>query len=554
MALLGLVNPAPAVPEPAVKGTTELQLRMEDVLASRRRVWVRGQLTERSAGRWWDRLLGKADPAVNPQHLHLESRISSHIFEANVPVLANGQFEATFVADLAAPRRGWRVARHRVQHGERSAEKCSVMLMPPEEATAVLVVVLPLSFTWPADGIQRLAESVLGGQLTAMLRRFEHGPSGQHAIYYLGCVPQEGNNRHVELALATTTLGWPTGNYVLLNTTAQDALAKLAGGLDRLRWLFADTLDLVVLNLEPTAQAVLAPSLVAAEDRATVRKVFQPDEDPWAACAGKVSAPTRASQPRPARGGLVPRHPVVFCHGMLAFSRLRMQLPEEWNYFIHLREFLRQRGVEALYPQVAPTSGVADRAEQLRDLIRRWTDEPINLVAHSMGGLDARYLIAHLGMAKRVVSLTTIATPHHGSHVADWFEDAFRERLPLVRAFEALGVNMDGFRACRPAACHEFNATTPNAPSVRYSSYAAEVAAARVSPALRRTWKLLHAVEGPNDGLVSVCSARWGECRGVLRADHFAQTPDGVFLRPGEDFDALGFYARLIEDLARSGL
>jgi hypothetical protein len=36
--------------------------------------------------------------------------------------------------------------------------------------------------------------------------------------------------------------------------------------------------------------------------------------------------------------------------------------------------------------------------------------------------------------------------------------------------------------------------------------------------------------------------------------DHFGQSPDGRFARPGEDFDALGFFSRLTEDLARRGL
>src|SRR5262249_5187529 len=38
----------------------------------------------------------------------------------------------------------------------------------------------------------------------------------------------------------------------------------------------------------------------------------------------------------------------------------------------------------------------------------------VHVFAHSMGGLDARYMISRLGMAKRVLSLTTIATPHRG--------------------------------------------------------------------------------------------------------------------------------------------
>jgi triacylglycerol lipase len=74
-----------------------------------------------------------------------------------------------------------------------------------------------------------------------------------------------------------------------------------------------------------------------------------------------------------------------------------------------------------------------------------------------------------------------------------------------------------------------------------------------VTPFLRRAFNLLTPHEGPNDGLVSVTSSRWGEYLGTLQADHFAQTPDGVFIREGENFDALGFYVRLVEDLARRG-
>jgi triacylglycerol lipase len=189
----------------------------------------------------------------------------------------------------------------------------------------------------------------------------------------------------------------------------------------------------------------------------------------------------------------------------------------------------------------------------LRDQILRWTDEPVNLIAHSMGGLDARYMITHLGMADRVRTLTTISTPHHGSYLADWFQAHFRERVPLLYALETFGFNVDGVHDTRPEVCREFNMQTPDRPEVRYFSYGGDVQPSHLTPFLRRAWSILTPVEGPNDGLVSVASARWGEYLGTLRADHFAQTPDGVYLRPGEDFDALGFYSRLVEDLARRG-
>src|SRR5262249_9407981 len=168
----------------------------------------------------------------------------------------------------------------------------------------------------------------------------------------------------------------------------------------------------------------------------------------------------------------------------------------------------RERGFCVLYPRVSPTGGVAIRAGELQEQITRWTNEPVNLIAHSMGGLDARYLITHLGMAYQVRSLTTISTPHRGTCVADWFIANFRQRIPLLIALEALGFNVDGFRDCRLAACQEFNASTPDMPGVKYFSYGGEVPAARLSPVLRRSWNMLTPVEGPNDGLVSVASAR----------------------------------------------
>ena len=46
---------------------------------------------------------------------------------------------------------------------------------------------------------------------------------------------------------------------------------------------------------------------------------------------------------------------------------------------------------------------------------------PFHIIAHSMGGLDSRFLITHLQPEEdnRVLSLTTIGSPHHGSPIAD---------------------------------------------------------------------------------------------------------------------------------------
>jgi triacylglycerol lipase len=566
-----LVEQATQAVEPSRRPITEAQLHLEEALASSGRLWIRGRFVDASAlfpepgkEHWWVPWRKKAESTAPPEKIRLETRIGGHLLASEAILQPDGTFETCCQGDLPPARRGWRIARNRITWGDLTAEKCCVVLSPRDDIRRVALVILPWACTSQVHGAQRLATSDFASRATPLLRQLSESRDGPHAFYYLARTPADpraadltplaGQSEHAELGLAATTLGWPSGNFVLLGHSGSDVQNSLHA-LDRLRWLFAKSLELVVVNLESALAEVLPPEVVPKEDRAAVRQLINSGEESTSAFNGsRQTAPSRAvSTLRPTRSGLVPRHPVVFCHGMLAFTTLHMELREDLNYFSPLREFLRERGFRALFPQVTPTGRVSARAKQLRAQILHWTDEPINIVAHSMGGLDARHLITHLGMSDRVRSLTTIATPHQGTYLVDWFLRNFGQRVPLLLALEAMGLDLDGFRDCLPSRCRDFNSCTADSPSVRYFSYGGSVPSSRVTPVLRRAWSLLHAVEGPNDGLVSARSARWGEYLGTLAVDHFAQTPDMTFVRPGEDFDALGFYFRLLEDLARRG-
>ncbi|KAL9578541.1 MAG: hypothetical protein Q9203_007057 [Teloschistes exilis] len=61
----------------------------------------------------------------------------------------------------------------------------------------------------------------------------------------------------------------------------------------------------------------------------------------------------------------------------------------------------------------------------------------------------------------------------------------------------------------------EFNPKTPDRGGVRYFSYGATVSPAILS-AFRRSNRIVSVQEGPNDGLVSVASSKWGEYKGTL--------------------------------------
>jgi triacylglycerol lipase len=536
MSALGLVPSG--VPDPSTKAAdlcpptppAALQLSFEDALASRRRLWVRGRLrgldvpTPPTNGRHWWAPWHKAEPPP-PAQLHLTTKISGTVLETTVPLQADGRFEALLEAELPVARRGWRLARCRATVEGQSAEACSLVLAPAAGTGDARAVLIPPEFSYDADGLRRLASSEFAERITRQLRGTDAGAP----VFYVACVPPDADNRQAELALAATALGWPAGAFVLLPAAGDEQPHALEFGIERLHWLFEGSRQVKVLSAGDPVRG---------------------NGDGVACGCRPVPA---VHYRRPSRAGLLPRSPVVFCHGMLACSLIKMSLPADSNCFSPLREFLNGRGFRVLYPQVPPTSGVVERAASLREQILRWTDEPVNVIAHSMGGLDARYMITHLGMAERVRSLTTVSTPHRGTYLAEWFRDNFRHRVPLLLALEALGVNVDGFRDCVPAACAVLNAQTPDMPGVTYFSYGGSVPASRVSPVLRRAWNILAPVEGPNDGMVSMASARWGQYLGTVGADHFAQTPDGVFLRPGEDFDALGFCTRLVEDLAHRG-
>jgi triacylglycerol lipase len=116
--------------------------------------------------------------------------------------------------------------------------------------------------------------------------------------------------------------------------------------------------------------------------------------------------------------GSAPKNPIVLCHGLLGFDSLYGIV----NYWNEIPETLRAAGADVYVATVSPTSSTEARAEELvQQISKEYPGRSVHLIGHSMGGLDCRHLVAHL-MHKanfKVLSVSTIATPHHGSPAAD---------------------------------------------------------------------------------------------------------------------------------------
>ncbi|KAK4110038.1 alpha/beta-hydrolase [Canariomyces notabilis] len=220
-----------------------------------------------------------------------------------------------------------------------------------------------------------------------------------------------------------------------------------------------------------------------------------------------------------------PKHPVVLAHGLLGFAELKLagSLLPSIHYWRGIKEALSGNHAEVITASVPPSGSIEHRAAKLaEDISAQAQGKSVNIIAHSMGGLDARYMISQLHpKGVDVKSLVTVGTPHHGSPFADYIIDRIGP-LYLPRLYHlwerATGWEPSAFAQLTTRyMAEEFNPRTPDDPAVRYFSYGAMVMhrPPLLSP-FRYSHRVIERVEGPNDGLVSVTSSQWGTYKGTL--------------------------------------
>ena len=242
-------------------------------------------------------------------------------------------------------------------------------------------------------------------------------------------------------------------------------------------------------------------------------------------------------------------HPIVLAHGWMAVDAFSLPGMRQ-EYFRGVREQLRAHGHRVYVSRVSPFATVPRRAEQLAEQLTKIDADKVNIVAHSMGGLDARYAITRLGLAERVASLTTIGTPHRGTPLAD-ASLVLRDMPRLQRALRSqLGLDFDAVHDLTTAQMAEFNEAVPDMQDVRYTSYIGCVRGGvrDVHTLLAPGFAFLKRKMGANDGIVPAVSQRWGNVVGEVRADHWAQ------IGWSHGLDVKRFYAAIARALARAGL
>lgn len=268
-------------------------------------------------------------------------------------------------------------------------------------------------------------------------------------------------------------------------------------------------------------------------------------------------------------------HPVVLAHGAAWFEAIGKTSARPGQYWSGVVERFQDLGIPTIAPVVTPAGSIEERAAELKQAIEStFPRGKVHILAHSMGGLDARYMIKMLGMGRRVRTLTTVSTPHRGSFYADF-----------ANRFIAQGQGLDwlagkyqlNFKALQSLSVYNienyFNPVVTDHPLVDYYSYAG-VTSLRRLPLPYWGMKLVISVAeraavgktvgratraaldeaipsgarnalglirdggasldwidpehaGRSDSVVSVSSARWGTYLGEIPEHHLAQIGSG---------------------------
>ncbi|MFD9625767.1 esterase/lipase family protein [Peribacillus muralis] len=143
-------------------------------------------------------------------------------------------------------------------------------------------------------------------------------------------------------------------------------------------------------------------------------------------------------------------------------------------------------------------------ASMLDDISNHFNGEKVNIIAHSKGGPDTQAALVHYGAYRYVGRVITLASPHHGSNLADLAYSWYAGWLGSL-----LGQKDDGTYSLQVGKMAEFRAATDNHINSRKNMYFTGAGMNRgpALTALSLGGEYLSSY-GENDGLVNVWSSK----------------------------------------------
>jgi len=251
------------------------------------------------------------------------------------------------------------------------------------------------------------------------------------------------------------------------------------------------------------------------------------------------------------------KYPLVLVHGA-GFRDKTFGI----NYWGRVPRCLAREGVKVYFGKTDSWGSIESNGELLKKAIyvvlEETGAEKVNIIAHSRGGLEARYVVSALDMERAVASITTMSTPHLGTRTMDVIIKFPEWLIRFISIFvdnwaKFLGdYNPDFYKSNRQLSkswCTEFNRKHPDKDGIYYQSYASVLRFFFGDILYLLTWIMVRIIDGPNDGLCPVESAKWGNFRGTVTGRRLMGISHGGIL----DFYRFPFRgARIIPPADRS--
>jgi triacylglycerol lipase len=242
------------------------------------------------------------------------------------------------------------------------------------------------------------------------------------------------------------------------------------------------------------------------------------------------------------------------------------------SYWGGIPNYLKRHGADVYTARQQAFLSIPDNAVRLKyrvlDILELTKKDKINIIGHSKGGLEARYMTGKLGMHDYVASITTLGTPHRGTHLADMVLG----KIPIPKFVLSQVTNLyakimgdehpDSFRAILQLSTglmKIFNEEVTDSRNIYYQSYASHISRDYPSYIWRTLAGIIKPYEGQNDGLVGVESAKWGDYKGIIRTAEATSTSHGDMIGLAQTFGnnkfhAGAFIATILHGLKTRGL
>ena len=157
--------------------------------------------------------------------------------------------------------------------------------------------------------------------------------------------------------------------------------------------------------------------------------------------------------------------------------------------------------------------------ENIEKILSETKTEKVNIISHSKGGIDSRFLIWKYNFGDKIASLTTISTPHHGSELADLlYKKNIIHSMIIKKALNVFGklygdINPDLYNVnyqLTTMKMKEFNENIIMDERVYCQSLYTTMKKSSDDLMFSNSHRYLKSLIGENDGMVCEYSAKWG--------------------------------------------